>query len=154
MIEQKQMTDNSTQNLSQSLQAMTPKSLDDIIRMHRDFAQLRLTNDEEILSLNKEVMPATPKDIVDDWNLITLVKPGSVLVFLIGEIRHKGTSRMTSDVTSLDLDRGFLKTKSGSLYQLGKQNAGPPNQSELYLVCSTFHKWGFGDALGVPNFFY
>lgn len=144
----------SAESAGLAIQALIPKSLDDIIRINREFAQLRLTTEDEILELYKEITPDYPKDIVDDWNLISLHKPGATLVFLLGDVRQNGRPRMTSDVTGIDIDRRYLKTKSGSLYQLGSQSKDPPSQDELYLICATFHSWGFGNALGVPHFFY
>lgn len=142
-------------DLASAINAYIPKSLDDIIRLHRESVQLRLTTDDEIMALYHAITPGKPKDVMDDWNLISLDKPGQTLVFLLGGIRRKnGVSRITSDVTGVDLDRGYITTKSGSLYQLGPKKEGPPNQNELFLVCSTFHSWGFGAALGVPYFFY
>ena len=140
--------------LGPAIRALIPSSLDDVIRFHREHFQLRLTSEEEIFDLYKTIMPSEPKDIIDDWNLITLQKTDGHFIWLLGEVRSKGCPRMTSDVTGIDLKNGFLKTRSGSLYQLGNLKNGPPTQEELYLVCATFHTWGFGAGLGVPHFFY
>ena len=144
------------EKIREIVETLIPKSLDDIIRLNREHAQLRLATEEEIFVLEREVTPGQPKDIIDEWNLIALHQPelNTTLVFLLGNIRRNGHKRITSDVTGIDLDRQFLITKSGSLYQLGTPKNGAPDVDQLYMVCAAFHSWGFGNMLGVPHFFY
>ena len=137
--------------LSSAVRARIPPSLDKVIKLQRRNYKLRLTTDEEIFDLYNKISPNTPKDIIDNWNLITLVRPQGNLVFLLGEVRRKnGCPRITSDIVSIDRERDFLTTMSGSLYQLGNPKNAPPTELELFLVCRTFHSWGFGAELGVP----
>ncbi|OQW68725.1 MAG: hypothetical protein BVN34_08615 [Proteobacteria bacterium ST_bin12] len=137
--------------LSSAVRARIPPSLDKVIKLQRRDYKLRLTTDEEIFNLHRMITPSTPKDIIDNWNLITLVRPQGKLVFLLGEVRRKnGCPRITSDIVSIDREFGFLTTISGSLYELGDPKNAPPTELELFLVCRTFHSWGFGDELGVP----
>ncbi len=137
--------------LSSAVRARIPPSLDKVIKLQRRDYKLRLTTNEEIFNLHSMITPSTPKDIIDNWNLITLVRPQGKLVFLLGEVRRKnGCPRITSDVVSVDLDHGILTTMSGSLYQLGKHKKAPPTELELFLVCRTFHSWQIGAELGVP----
>ena len=150
MVEQN--PDEVPDRLDSVLRALVANKLDDVIKYHRQHFQLRLATDIEIFNLYKTIAPAQPKDIIDDWNLITLHTPEGILVWLLGEVRRKGCPRITSDVTGFDLKSGFLTTRSGSLYQLGKQKNGPPSREELFLVCASFHTRGFGAALGVPHF--
>ena len=152
--------DEIAEKLAEAIQELIPKSLDDIIRLNRNQAQLRLTTEDEIFDLHQEITPGQPKDVIDEWNLISLHRSGFdvPLIFLLGDIRRNGHQRITSDVISIDLDRQLLLTKSGSLYQLGtpKGGDGGPNPSlnQLCMVASAFHSWGFGPVLGVPHFFY
>lgn len=137
--------------LSPVVRARIPKSLDKIIKLHRKDYKLRLTTDKDILDLSKNIRQYTATDIIDNWNLITLQRPQGKLVFLLGEVRRKnGCPRITSDVVSIDLEASLLTTMSGSLYQLGNPKNAPPTELELFLVCRTFHSWGFGDEMGVP----
>lgn len=148
--------DEMTEKLTAAVEALIPKSLDDIIRINRDKAQLRITTDEEIFELHQIITPDEPKDVIDDWNLITLYQPDLDFsqIFLLGDIRRNGHQRITSVVTGIDLDKQFLITKSRSLYQLGTPKGGDPDLNQLMMVCSAFHNWGFGKLLGVPHFFY
>lgn len=148
--------DETTKKLTAAVEALIPKSLDDIIRINRDKAQLRLTNDEEIFELYQVITPGEPKDVIDGWNLITLYQPDLDFsqIFLLGDTRHNGHQRITSVVTGIDLDKQLLVTKSGSLYQMGIPKNGDPDVDQLYMVCAAFHSWGFGKMLGVPYFFY
>lgn len=131
--------DTATEQLTTAIQALIPKSLDDIIRLNRD-----------------KVTPGQPKDIIDEWNLIALCQPAfnSVQVFLLGDSRESGEQRITSAVTGIDLDKQLLITKSGSLYQLGSPKNGAPDMHQLICICTAFHGWGFANKLGVPHFFY
>lgn len=144
--------DEASDRLGSALRALVPNSLDEVIKYHRQHFQLRLTTDEEIFDLYKTITPSKPKDNIDDWNLITLHSLDGRAILLLGEVRSKGCPRISSDVTGIDLINGFLTTRSGSLYQLGNHKNGPPSKEELFLVCATFHSWGFGEALGVPHF--
>jgi hypothetical protein len=152
MMIEKQENDDPFDRLDSSIKALIPSSLDDVIRRQRQHFQLRITTEEEIFDLYKTIWPVEPKDGIDNWNLISLHHPVGHKVFLLGVVRSKGCPRITSEVTGIDLHKGFLTTHSGSLYQLGSKKNGPPTLVELLLVCSTFHKWGFGAELGVPHF--
>jgi len=148
--------DETSKKLTAAVEALIPQSLDNIIRSNRDKAQLRLTTDEEIFTLHQVITPGEPKDVLDDWNLITLYQPDLDFsqTFLLGDIRRNGHQRITSTVTGIDLDKQLIVTKSGSLYQLGTPKNGDPDVNQLYMVCSAFHDWGIGKMLGVPHFFY
>ena len=101
------------------LEAMIPKSLDDIIRANRDQVKLYLTTDQEIMDFYSEVKPGRPKEIIDDWRFITLyvVSTNETQVMLLGDKRSNDHARITSVVRKIDLDRGLVFTDSGSLYQ-------------------------------------
>lgn len=148
--------DEMTEKLTATIEGLIPKSLDDIIRINRDKAQLRISTDEEIFELHQIITPGEPKDVIDGWNLITLYQPDLDFsqIFLLGDIRRNSHQRITSVVTDIDLDKQFLITKSRSLYQLGTPKGGDPDPNQLMMVCSAFHSWGFGKMLGVPHFFY
>lgn len=151
MAEQYPNYDELLSQLSLDVRAKIPATLDQVIKLNRSHYKLRLTTYEEIFALYNRISPYQEKDIIDNWNLITLERPQGNLVFLLGEVRRKnGCPRITSDVTGIDLDLGFLTTISGSLYQLGSPKNAPPTELELYLVCRTFHSWRFGAELGVP----
>jgi hypothetical protein len=150
------MTENLQYDLAATIEDLIPKSLDDIIRINRDQARLYLTTDDEIMDLHAEVMPGTPKEVIDDWRFITLyiVPSNLVQVMLLGDKRCNGHARITSVVRRIDLDRGFVVTNSRSLYQLGKKGHGQPPFEHLAMICQAFHSWGFGMFLGVPYFLF
>lgn len=141
--------------LEKLIESMIPKSLDDIIRQNQEFATLRLATEEEIMALHQAIEPSKPKKIIDNWNFINLhLTHGDIdQLTLIGDKRENGAARITSIVTGIDLDRQYIKTKSGSLYQLGTPRPGVIDQDQLFLICAAFHAWGFGAFLGVPNFY-
>jgi len=143
-------------DIARKLEALIPKSLDDIVRAHRDQARLRLAGGEEIMELYCEIRPGQVKDRLEDWRFIALqlLEAGEVQVMLLGNKASDGQARITSLVRQVDLDRQLVVTQSGSLYQLGKPGKGEPPFEHLILVCAAFHNWGFGHYLGVPCFFY
>jgi len=147
---------NATDALIDAIYAFIPKTLDDLIKQHRDVASLHLSTDEEIFDLYAAVTPGTYLDIIDDWRLISLRLERAVisetLTFLLGIRRSNGNVRITSDIVKLDLDRGLVVTKSGSLYKLGTKGEGEPQFEGLVMICSAFHDWGFGPAFGTPKF--
>lgn len=151
------MTDtNSTDALIDAIYAFIPKKLDDLIKQHRDVASLYLSTEQEMMDLYAAVTPGTYLDIIDDWRLISLrlkkTMISETLTFLLGIRRSNGNLRITSDIVKLDLDRGLVITKSGSLYKLGARGEGEPPFEGLVMICSAFHDWGFGPAFGTPKF--
>ena len=68
--------------LSPDVRAKIPSSLDEVIKLNRRYYKLRLTTNEEIFDLYNKINPYPEKDIIDNWNLITLERPRGNLVFL------------------------------------------------------------------------
>lgn len=148
--------DDETERLIDLLQAYLPKRLDDIIRDNRHMARLALSTDQEVYERESQVAPGPETEIMDDWRFVSLHLATSdgletvTLMFLLGFKRSNGNPRITSDVIKVDLDRGLVVTKNGSLYRLGSQGQGEPPFPGLVMICSAFHNWGFGLPLGVP----
>lgn len=140
--------------LSTALEAMIPKSLNDIIRKNRELVQLRLANEADILKLQSEIHEVNPVFILDNWNLIAFDRPGATTIHLIGDVRGESEPRITNLIRAIDMKRQLLLTNSGNLYQMGTNNDGEPNTEKLYLICAYMHQWGIGHELGVPHFFY
>jgi hypothetical protein len=143
--------------LIQSIDDLIPKKLDDIIRKNRELMELGLSTPEEMLALKTEIQQGLPiKDIIDDWCLISLrsKRSGEVKLLLLGQSQKKNVAWMTSSIVRIDQAQSIVVTKSGSLYGLGSRGNGEPSRGLLMHVCVTFHKWGSGEFLGVPHFFY
>lgn len=145
-----------TERLIDLLQAYLPKRLDDIIRDNREMARLALSTDHEVFERDGRIEPGPEREVMDDWRFVSLHLATSdgletvTLMFLLGFKRSNGNPRITSDVVRIDLDRGLVITKNGSLYRLGSQGQGEPPFPHLVMICSAFHSWGFGLPLGVP----
>lgn len=148
-------TDNEKDELSKLIMSMIPKSLDDIIRQNRHLATLTLTSEEEISELYFPIKPGIPKELLNNWSLITLnVLEQVPQVILVGEIRDTHVTRVTSAVQQIDFKNNFVITQNRSLYQLGNRNKDEPDSHQLMTICAVFHSWGFGAYLGVPHFFF
>ena len=144
-----------TQHIGEQLEALLPKCLDDLIRINRDQATLRLASQEEIMELHHEIIHRQSKAKLNDWRLIALhIKPlNQTQFFMLGYVSTTGKSRITSDVQWVDLDRGLIITQN-SLYALGEHGEGEPHLEQLLLICASFHRWGMGRMLGMLDVFY
>jgi hypothetical protein len=150
-----QENDNEKDELGKQITAMIPKNLDDIIRKNRHLANLTLTTEEEISDLYFPIKPYEPKDMMNNWSLITLNVVTQVpQVMLIGDVSGSTMTRLTSNVQQIDLKHNVLITQNRSLYLLGNRNIGEPDTNQLMTICAIFHAWGFGAFLGAPNFYF
>lgn len=86
---EKQEHDDPFDSLDPTIRALIPTSLDDVIRWQRHHFQLRLTTEEEIFDLYKTMWPVKPKDVIDNWNLITLHFPVGHKVFCLARLEVK-----------------------------------------------------------------
>jgi hypothetical protein len=55
-----------------SLDKLVPKTLDDVIREHRDYAALRFANEAELTSLLADMPHESSAQDIRNWSLITL----------------------------------------------------------------------------------
>lgn len=144
-------------DLNHKISGLMPKSLDDIVRLNREFMSIRLATGDEIMERHHEISAdRSPDFILNDWRLIAFVLyidgVQCVDLSLLGD---KPTGpRITSPVRRIDLDRQLLVTQSGTLYGLGKAGQGEPPFEHLVMICAAAHSWGWGAAFGVPHFFY
>lgn len=139
----------------QNIADLIPKSLDDIIRKHRDEVSLRLASDSEIKAKKTDIIfDHEPRAIIDDWWLIAFDFHGRRTdLVLLGNRRDNGHAWITSVAQEIDLERNILRTEN-SMYGLGAQSCGEPPGHLLLTVCAALHKWGMGEMLGVLHVFY
>lgn len=142
--------------LTAAIQALIPKSLDDVIRNNRENARLCLATEQELFELYSSITPGPFKEIIDDWRFISLhiwnEDREETMTFLLGNRRSNQNPRITSVIRKVDLDRGLVITNSRSLYRLGIKGEGEPPIMGLILICQAFRAWGFGRAFDVPQF--
>jgi len=134
---------------------LLPQSLDDIIRLNRSQAELRLSKTHEIDALVGQVDSYTGvKDEIDNWRLVSFIdKVGkSTRVMLIGDSLTSKHPAITSPLASIDLVRGVALTTNNSVYKLGNRGFGEPSKDGLAFLCAAMHRWGNGRNLGVPRF--
>lgn len=149
-------------SFAERIEAMIPKSLDDVIRKNRHLAQVRHANQDDLLSLLGTVNAEYPDCVITNWHLVTIATPKGVgfddmknITMLLGE-RADGTignTWITSAIVKLDLASGYLLTNSGSLYMMAKKGEGEPSFEQLALLCRRIHKYGAGEFFGVPEYF-
>ena len=148
------INDDNSDQIASAIEAVWPKSLDDIIRKNRESFQIRMASESDILSFHIEIEANIPLDIFDNWSLIAFAGKEQKFIRLIGEVRSSKDIKITSNVIAIDMKQQILKTLSGSLYQLGTPNEGEPDIYQLYFICAYLHQIGIGPAFGVPHFYY
>jgi hypothetical protein len=134
---------------------LLPQSLDDIIRLNRSQAELRLSRTHEIDALVGTVDSYSGvKDEIGNWRLVSFIDKmsKSTRVMLIGDSVTRKHPTITSALANIDLARGVAKTVNGSVYKLGNRGYGEPSKDGLAFLCAAMHRWGNGRALGVPRF--
>lgn len=144
-------------SIGTQLDALIPKTLDDIIREHRDKVEVRLATEEEVCALHTSIAPGTVDKNIEDWYLINLHNKLSSQsqVMLLGYIKDEGFPWITSVVTGIDLKNHLITTLSGSLYAIGNRGKEEePDSQLLAATCAAMHKWGMGPFLGVPPWFF
>lgn len=134
-----------------------PKSLDEIIREHRDECSLRLSTPEELASLKPMISKLANvkyiKATINEWRIICLTLPSGKFHILTGINEASHEAWATSSIVSVDFENQLVLTDN-SIYRLGTKGEGEPPLSILLHICYIFHSWGFGDRLGVPRIFY
>lgn len=139
--------------LKEKIEALIPKSLDDIIRQNREHCQVRHATEADLAPLLGTVPEAYPRLVITRWHLVTIAIKDEYKVVLLGDICDgTGNTWVTSKVVKLDLDSGYLRTASGSLYLMAKKGEGEPSFKQLALLCSYFNRGGYGSFFGVPEF--
>jgi len=144
-------------DLSENTPELVPKLLGDIIRTNRDHAELRLARTAEIDALVGSINATLgAKDEIGNWRMISLVDKGNqtAQLLLIGDSMSRRHPTITSPILSIDLARGTVLTRSKSIYKLGNRGLGEPPEEDLLCLCAALHRWGSGEALGVPHISY
>ena len=121
--------------LKEKIEALIPKSLDDIIRKNREHCQIRHATEDDLKPLLGEVKEAYPKLVITNWHLVTVAIKGDYKVVLLGDIADGfGNTWITSKIVQLDLESGYLRTSSGSLYMMAKKGTGDCRAGPLRLT--------------------
>lgn len=108
------MTMNTNEALKNAIETIIPKSLDDIIRINRDRANLRVSTDLEVMDLHAQLTYGIVKETLNDWNFISPTVSGMVYsfthIYLLGnKSRNSRSALITSAVKGIDLDRGLVE---------------------------------------------
>jgi hypothetical protein len=136
-----------------------PKSLDDIIKSHRDLVSVYLATETQLDELAGEIRAAgnSVKDEIEDWRFITVDVAGmGTKVMLLGHALRRKETWITSKVEGIDLEAGFVRT-ANSIYRLaGARGIGEPPLYHLLHVCHWFHRTApdMAEMLGVMEVTY
>ena len=138
------------------LEAMLPKSIDDIVRLHREEFCIRIATTDDLAPLLSDSMPiANPQGDIESWSLITLdaILQGQQnnAVFLIGQHTSRRCTWITSRVLKV-IECGGVKsvlTNSGNLYNMSGTQS---DKIDLTFLCAWLRQNGIGDYFGIPEF--
>jgi hypothetical protein len=146
------------EQLKSTIEALIPKSVDDIIRGWRDRGRIHLALTQELMTTLPamvEVMTnhKSVKDKLNDWFVIAITIDGKTNYSLVGTYDGRERIVMTSGVKSIDFASNFALTRN-SLYALGPKAQRDPTMNELLHICATLHSWGIHKSFEVPEIFY
>lgn len=130
-----------------------PKSLDDIVRQNREHLQIREATTEEIHALRAEINPDPRhvKDRLHDWTIASFILESNPPVLMVlGDRERDGMAIRSNFIVGIDMDRGFLTTESGSIYQLGTKAQDDPSIHQLSLVCEYLFSRRMGKRFLIP----
>lgn len=140
------------------LEAMLPKSIDDIVRLHREELCIRIATADDLAPLLSDSMPiASPRGDIENWSLIaldaTVQGQRNNAVFLIGYHISRRCTWITSRVLKV-IECGTVKsvlTNSGNLYNM---RSAQSDKIDLTFLCAWLRQNGIGDYFGVPEFIW
>jgi len=131
--------------------------VDNLITKHRDRFDLCVATHKDVSYLENEVVEdGLVTNRLAGWSFIKFsdVQRDEIYIHLIGTSIDDKTSWCTSQVVATDINRGFVQTKSGSLYELINESAPQPSFELVMHVAATFRSWGMAKPLGMPTVFY
>lgn len=142
--------------ITKALEKIIPKDWNDIVRANSHELEIRRASDDEIFQLHMDIQPGLIKSEINEWtlvcmNLLTIEQKGFVL---IGDNITTGYVIRTSVVIGVDLDRGLVRTQSGSLYRIKNQATGIPYLEHLTAMCVYLYRCNLGEKFGVPMMFF
>lgn len=145
--------------MAETLNALIPATLDQIITRNRDVCSLYLSSDEDLAELNKTIV-AAERDATDEiveWRVVCLERSpelGRKAHILLGDAVRAGVPWTTSPLVYIDRGSGWAVTASGSMYRLvGKKAPGEPPLLHMLHLCRTLHFWKIGEFLGAFEVF-
>ena len=144
-------------SIEQAVEKLIPKSLDDVIRKHRDKLRLALATEGELAKLEAIVPNSPVRYTLTEWQVIMLhatLENGAKIASprLVGSVVGTGESWITSNVVGIDRGKGLVQT-ANSMYRVIGPRVGE-EKIDLFNVCIALHQWGLGSSFGVPEFFY
>jgi hypothetical protein len=106
-------------DLKAALERALPCSLDDIIRRGRDQASLGLATSADLERLMGDIVDGRLRVVINGWHLVALriraTDGEAVYVYLLGYAQATCETWITSNVVSIDMKNGYVRTKSGSI---------------------------------------
>ena len=138
-------------NPADLIEALTPQSVDDLIRINRHKFKAYLTTKEELESLKAPIPSQTVKANVSGWTFLTFynIDKAEAAVFLVGTYPKTTRQVFTSPVLGTYGD--LVVTRTPSIYRLEGE---PTNTPDLRMIAAHLWDIGMGPVFGLPHVVY
>ncbi|TXI45766.1 hypothetical protein [Methylophilus sp.] len=142
-------------NLNDTLEALLPKELDDIITQNRHFMQLEYASAEDLAKMHADIPITNLRGVLTQAFVYKRIVPSkNAEYFCLVGFNSDLVAFHTSEVVAYDNVNNVALTASGSHYVVESFETGAPDFNLLLHICYIFHRDGIGNYLGVTSIFY
>lgn len=142
-------------NLNDSIDAVLPKELDDIITQNRDIMQLEYASAEDLTKMHTDIPVTNLRGVLNQAFIYKRIVPSkNAEIFCLVGFNADQEAFHTSQVVAYDNVNNVALTASGSHYVVETFKNGAPDLLLLRHICYIFHRDGIGNYLGVTSIFY
>lgn len=135
-------------NLNDSIDAVLPKKLGEIITQNRDIMRLRYASAEDLANMHMDIPVTNLKGVLTQAFFYKRIVPSknAVVICLVGFNNNQAFH--TSKVVAYDKVKKVALTASGSHYKVKSFKRGAPDLLLLLHICFMFHRDGIGNYFG------
>jgi hypothetical protein len=142
-------------NLNDSIDAVLPKELDDIITQNRDIMQLEYASAEDLAKMHQNIAVTNLRGVLTQAFIYKRIVPSeNAEIFCLVGFNTDKEAFHTSQLVAYDNVNNVALTASGSHYVVENFKTGAPDLLLLRHICYIFHRDGIGNYLGVTSIFY
>lgn len=135
-------------NLNDSIDAVLPKKLGEIITQNRDIMRLRYASAEDLANMHMDIPVTNLRGVLTQAFFYKRIVPSknAVVICLVGFNNNQAFH--TSKVVAYDKVNKVALTASGSHYKVKSFKRGAPDLLLLLHICFMFHRDGIGNYFG------
>lgn len=142
-------------NLNDTLEALLPKELDDIITQNRHMMQLGYASAEDLAKMHADIPITNLRGVLTQAFVYKRIVPSkNAEIFCLVGFNNDQEAFHTSQVVAYDNVNNVALTASGSHYVVESFKTGAPDLLLLLHICYMFHRDGIGNYFGARPVFY